>query len=58
MVLAISTGGIVAIIVIVALVLSAGGILLYFLVFSRMKYRKQIRNLEKQFSYYYSLLIG
>lgn len=58
MVLAISTGGIVAIIVIVALVLIAGGILLYFLVFSRMKYRKQIRNLEKQFSYYDSLLIG
>ena len=58
MILAIKSGALAAIIVLVALVLIAGGVLLYFLVFSRMNYRKQVRNLEKQFSYYDSLLIG
>ena len=58
MVLAINTGALAAIIVSGSLVLIALGILLYFLVFSRMNYRKQIKNLEKQFSYYDSLLIG
>ena len=58
MILAIKSGALAAIIVAVVLVLLAGGFLLYFLVFSRMKYRKQVRNLEKQFSYYDSLLIG
>ena len=58
MVILLSTGALVAIIVVAALVLIAAGLLLYFLVFSRMNYRKQIKNLEKQFSYYDSLLIG
>ena len=58
MVVLLSTGLLVAIIVVAALILVAGGLLLYFLVFSRMNYRKQIKNLEKQFSYYDSLLIG
>ena len=58
MVILLSMGALVAIIVIAALVLIGGGLLLYFLVFSRMNYRKQIKNLEKQFSYYDSLLIG
>ena len=58
MVLAIPTGGLVAIIIASVIVLVGGGILLYFLVFSRMNFRKQIRHLEKDFSYYDSLLIG
>lgn len=58
MVLAIGVGALSAIIVSIALVLVAGGLLLYFLVFSRINYRKQIKNLEKQYSYYDSLLIG
>ena len=58
MVLAIGVGALSAIIVAVALVLVVGGLLLYFLLFSRIKYRKQIKNLEKQYSYYDSLLIG
>ena len=58
MILAIKSGALAAIIVAVILILIAGGVLLYLLVFSRMKYRKQVRNLEKQFSYYDSLLIG
>ena len=58
MVILLSTGALVAIIVVIALVLIVAGLLLYFLVFSRMNYRKQIKNLEKQFSYYDSLLIG
>ena len=58
MVLAVSATVIAIIIVVSAVVVIGGGILLYLLVFSRMNYRKQIRNLEKQFSYYDSLLIG
>ena len=58
MVILLGTGAIVAIIVSAVLALIVGGILLYVLVISRMKYRKQIKLLEKQFSYYDSLLIG
>lgn len=58
MVLAIATAGLVAIIIGASVVVIGGGLLLYFLVFSRLNYRKQIRNLEKEFSYYDSLLIG
>ena len=58
MVLALSTSAIIIIASIGGAVLIALGIILYILVFSRMNYRKQIRNLEKQFSYYDSLLIG
>ena len=58
MVLAIPTGALTAIIIISIVVLIAGSVLLYLLVFSRMNYRKQVRNLEKEFSYYDSLLIG
>ncbi len=58
MVLAISPGALTAIIIISIVVLIVGSVLLYLLVFSRMNYRKQVRNLEKEFSYYDSLLIG
>ena len=58
MVLLLSTGTLVAIIVASIVVAIAGGLLLYFLVIARMNYRKQIKNIEKQFSYYDSLLIG
>ena len=58
MALSIPTSALVAIIISGSVVLIAGGILLYVLVISRMNYRKQIKNLEKQFSYYDSLLIG
>ena len=58
MVLLLSTAGLVAIIVGASVVAIAGGITLYLFVISRMNYRKQIRNLEKEFSYYDSLLIG
>ena len=58
MVVLLGTGALVAIVVVVVLAVIVGGVFLYFLVFSRMKYRKQIKALEKQFSYYDSLLIG
>ena len=58
MVVLLAQGAIIAIAAVSAVVLIALGILLYVLVFSRINYRKQIRNLEKQFSYYDSLLIG
>ena len=58
MVLAMSTGSVIAIVVSASVVVIGLAILLYILVFSRMNYRKQVRNLEKQFSYYDSLLIG
>ena len=58
MVVLLGTGAVVAIVVVVVLAVIVGGVFLYFLVFSRMKYRKQIKALEKQFSYYDSLLIG
>ena len=44
--------------VIGAIVLVALGLLLYFLVISRIRYRKQVSNLEKQFSHCDALLLG
>ncbi len=41
-----------------AIVLVALGLLLYFLVISRIRYRKQVSNLEKQFSHCDALLLG
>lgn len=58
MVLLLAPGAIAAIVVAAVLVAITGGVLLYFLVFSRIKYRNQIKALEKQYSYYDSLLIG
>ena len=58
MVLSIPTAALVAIIIVGVVVLVVGGLFLYLLVFSRMNYRKQVRNLEKEFSYCDSLLIG
>lgn len=58
MVLALSKGVIALLIIVIALVVIGGGILFYLFVYYRYNCRKQIRNLEKQFSYYDSLLIG
>ena len=58
MVLLLSTPAIITLVVVGVVVLAVLGVLLYILVFSRINYRSQIRNLEKQFSYYDSLLIG
>lgn len=58
MVLALSSGVIALLIIVIALVVIGGGILFYLFVYYRYNCRKQIRNLEKQFSYYDSLLIG
>ncbi len=58
MVLALDKTGIIVIVTIGAVLLLAAFVLLYFLVLQPIKYRKQIRNLEKQYSYYDSLLIG
>ena len=58
MVVALNTGALVALIVSGAVVLITAGVLFYLFVYSRFNYRKQVRNLEKQFSYYDSLLIG
>ena len=58
MVIALSGGALAAILILVFAGLIGGGVLLYFFVISRYNYRKQVRNLEKQFSYYDSLLIG
>lgn len=54
----ISTTLLATILIIVFVVLLVGGAILYLFVISRYNYRKQVRNLEKQFSYYDSLLIG
>ena len=58
MVIGIATGILITLIVAIGIVVIAGGVLFYLFVYSRFNYRKQIRNLEKQFSYYDSLLIG
>ena len=58
MVVGLSTGTLVALIVSASVVIITLGALFYLFVYSRFNYRKQIRNLEKQFSYYDSLLIG
>ena len=58
MVLALGKTGIIVIVAIGGVVLLAALALLYFLVIQPIRYRKQIRNLEKQYSYYDSLLIG
>ena len=58
MVVGLSTAAIVALAVSISVVVIGGGILFYLFVYSRFNYRKQVRNLEKQFSYFDSLLIG
>ena len=58
MVIALSKTVLTILIVVISLVVIGGGILFYLFVYSRYNYRKQVRNLEKQFSYYDSLLIG
>ena len=58
MVVSLATGALVALIVAISAVVIGGGVLFYLFVYSRFNYRKQVRNLEKQFSYYDSLLIG
>lgn len=58
MVLALSTNGIVAISVVGGVVAISVGLLLYFLVISPLKFRKQVSNLEKQYSYCTALLLG
>ena len=58
MVVSLATGALVALIVAISVVVIGGGVLFYLFVYSRFNYRKQVRNLEKQFSYYDSLLIG
>ena len=58
MVSLLKTADLIAIIVASILTAIAVGIVLYFLVFSRFNYRKQIANLEKQFSHYDALLLG
>ena len=58
MVIGLATGTLITLIVAIGIVVIAGGVLFYLFVYSRFNYRKQIRNLEKQFSYYDSLLIG
>ncbi len=58
MVVGIATGALVALIVAILVVAIGGGILFYLFVYFRFNCRKQVRNLEKQFSYYDSLLIG
>lgn len=58
MVVSLATGALVALIVAISVVVIGGGIIFYLFVYSRFNYRKQVKNLEKQFSYYDSLLIG
>lgn len=58
MVSLLKTADLIAIIVASILTAVAVGIVLYFLVFSRFNYRKQIANLEKQFSHFDALLLG
>ena len=58
MVSLLKTADLIAIIVASILTAIAVGIVLYFLVFSRFNYRKQIANLEKQFSHFDALLLG
>lgn len=52
------TAGLVIVIVLGVLGLIAGFILLYIFVFSRQRMKKQIRDLEKKYSYLDALLIG
>ena len=58
MVLALGVNTIVILAVVGFIVLTGLGLLLYFLVISRFKYRKQISNLEKQYSHCDALLLG
>lgn len=58
MIIQLSTGELTAIIVVSVIAFIAIGVLLYFLVFSRLNYRKQVANLEKQYSHFDALLLG
>lgn len=58
MILAIDKGGKIAIIIAVLVVAIVAGILLYYFVFSRLNYKKQVSNLEKRFSHCDALLLG
>lgn len=42
----------------IAIVLGVGGFLLYFFVFSRNRYRRQLKELERKYTYLDALLIG
>ena len=53
-----NTGLIVLVVIIILVVLGVGGFLLYYFVFSRNSYKKQIRELEKRYSFLDALLIG
>ena len=50
--------GIILIVVAIAAVLGAAFVFLYIFVFSRNAYKKQIRELERKFSYFDALLVG
>ncbi len=50
--------GIVLIVIGIVAVLAALGILLYIFVFSRNSYKRQVRELERKFSYFDALLVG
>ena len=58
MILRLSNTGIALIVVAAVLVLIAGGLLLYFFVISPFNYKKQVKNIEKQYSYCDALLVG
>lgn len=58
MILELSKTGIVIIVLAILAAAVIGGVLLYIFVFSRYRYRKQVSNLEKRFSYCDSLLLG
>ena len=53
-----NTGLIVLVVIIILIVLGVGGFLLYHFVISRNSYKKQIRELEKRYSFLDALLIG
>ena len=58
MIYSLDPNAIVVLVVLGVIAATAIFLLLYFLVFSRLNYRKQVNNLEKQFSYCDSLLLG
>ena len=59
MILAQLSNTVIALIVVFSvLVLIAGGLLLYFFVISPLNYKKQVKNIEKQYSYCDALLVG
>ncbi len=58
MILAVSNSIIALIVVASVIVLVGGGLLLYFFVISPLNYKKQVKNIEKQYSYCDALLVG